>query len=216
MGFQNENSGTVTWAKIANGKVVLTSKTQLEGYIGRTNKLGNQVYELFYDTFTGKLTNVRTQDGEYGVQWFFEFDDAGKTYIITTGYDNRYARTFLVRLLNDKIDFNQPITIKPYSFVTDEEKKMTGVTIIQNGKKMDPAFSYEQLPKPQEVKVKKQITYNYTEQMEFLEDLISKLVMPRLSGANTPVIKTDKDGFINIEDDIDKDEEINFFEGLQD
>lgn len=211
MGFQNENSGSVTWAKIANGKVVLTSKTQLEGYIGRTNKLGNQVYELFYDLFTGKLTNVRTQDGEYGVQWFFEFDDAGKTYIITTGYDNRYARTFLVRLLNDKIDFNQPITIKPYSFVTDDEKKMTGVTIIQNGKKMDPAFSYEQLPKPQEVKVKKQITYNYTEQMEFLEDLISKLVMPRLTGATTPVIKTDKDGFISIEEDIMTGDDMDFY-----
>lgn len=210
MGFQNENAGSVTWAKLANGKVVLSSKTQLEGYVGRTNKLGNQVYELFYESFTGKLTNVRTQDGEYGPQWFFEFVDDDKTYVITTGFDNRYARTLLNRLLNKAIDFNHPISIKPYAFVTDDERKMSGVNVFQFGKKLNPRFLPEELPKAQEIKIKKQVSYNYSDQMEFLEDLIQKELLPKLTGSQSPKITTDKDGFINIEDDID------VYDGLHD
>lgn len=210
MGFQNENSGSVTWAKIANGKVILTSKAEMQGYVSRTNKVGNVVWELFYDSFSGKLTNVRSEEGMYGTQWFFEFDDEGSTIIVTTGYDNRYARTLINRLLNKAIDYNNPITLKPYSFITDDERKMSGVNVFQFGKKLNPRFLPEELPKAQEVKVKKQITYNYSEQMDFLEEKIQQELLPRLTGNKTPKVTTDKDGFLNIEDDID------VYDGLQD
>lgn len=203
MGFQNSTGGgLVTWAKIANGKVVLTSRNEAEGYISRTNKIGNTVYEKFYESFSGKLTNVKSQDGEYGAQWFFEFDDNGKTVLITSGFDNRYARTLLNRLLNETIDFNEPITIKPYAFITDDEKKMSGCNIIQNGKKIDPRFTYDQLPKPAELMIKKVMTYVYDEQMSFFEALIQKELLPKLGNSSSPIITNMSDDPFDIESDI--------------
>ena len=203
MGFINATgSGLVTWAKINNGKVVLTARNETEGYVSRVNKIGNTTYEKFYDSFEGKLTNVKSQEGDYGAQWFFEFDDNGKTIIITTGYDNRYARTLINRLLNTGIDFNQSITIKPYAFITEDEKKMSGCNVVQNGKKLDPRFTYEELPKPLEVMIKKVTTYSYDEQMTFLEEHIQKELLPKLGSSSSPTITNMSDDPFDIESDI--------------
>lgn len=206
MGFQNLDAQTTTWAKIAQGKIVLTSKVALDGYVSRTNKLGNVVYELFFESFEGKLLDIRLVEGEYGAQWHMTFDDNGKTVIITTGYENRYARTLLNRLLNKALDFNTTLTIKPYSFIPDgEEYTLTGCNVIQYGKKLNPRFDVKtELPPADEIIVKKQKTYNYTKQMEFLEQAIEKDLRPKLQGVKVAEAKVDKDGFIDIESDINE------------
>jgi hypothetical protein len=217
MGFQNLDAQSTTWAKIAGGKIVLTSKVALDGYVQRTNKIGNVVYELFFESFEGKLQDIRLVEGEFGPQWHLTFDDNGKTIIITTGYDNRYARTLLNRLLNKAIDFKEKISLKPYSFIPDDkEYTLTGCNVIQYGKKLNPRFDIKtELPQPEETTVKKQKVFNYSKQLEFLEEMIEKELRPRLPKQQAPQVPTDANGFINIEDDIE-DKELNFYDGLQD
>lgn len=216
MGFQNLDAQTTTWAKIAGGKIVLTSKVALDGYVQRTNKIGNVVYELFFESFEGKLVDVRLVDGEFGAQWHLQFDDNGKTVIITTGYENRYARTLLNRLLNKAIDFKQPITLKPYSFIPeDKEYTMTGCNVLQFGKKLNPRYDIKtELPQPEETIVKKQKVFNYAKQMEFLENAVEKELKPRFPKVDLSQIPVDKNGFLNIEDDIN--EEQDFFKTMAD
>ena len=204
MGFQNLDAQATTWAKLAQGKVVLTSKVALDGYVQRTNKIGNVVYELFFESFEGKLIDVRLVDGEYGPQWHLSFDDNGKSVVLTSGYENRYTRTLLNRLLNKALDFNAPLTIKPYSFIHDgEEYTLTGCNVIQFGKKLNPRYDVKtELPQPEETIVKKQKTFNYNKQMEFFENAIEKELKPRLKGSESLKIIKEFDGFIHIEDDI--------------
>jgi hypothetical protein len=202
MGFNTETgSGLAIWAKIINGKIVLKARNETAGYVARVNKIGDTTYEKFFESFEGKLTNVKSQEGDYGAQWFFEFDDNGKTVIITCGYDNRYARTLINRLLNTGIDLHQTLTVKPYSFITDDEKKMSGCNVIQNGKKLDPRFTYEELPKPLEVMIKKVTTYSYDEQMTFLEEHIQKELLPKLVSSSKAITNISDDPF-DIESDI--------------
>jgi hypothetical protein len=202
MGFNTETgSGLAIWAKIINGKIVLKARSETAGYVARVNKIGDTTYEKFFESFEGKLTNVKSQEGDYGAQWFFEFDDNGKTVIITCGYDNRYARTLINRLLNTGIDLHQTLTVKPYSFITDDEKKMSGCNVIQNGKKIDPRFTYEELPKPAELMIKKVMTYSYDEQMTFLEDHIQKELLPKLVSSSKAITNISDDPF-DIESDI--------------
>ena len=207
MGFQNVQTQSVTWAKISQGKVVLTSKVPMEGYVERINKMNATVYELFYNSFEGRLIDVELDsEANYGPQWKLTFDDNGKTVILTSGYENRYTRTLLNRLLNKAIDFTKEISINPYSFIPDgEEYTLTGCNVIQFGKKLNPRYDVKtELPQPEETIVKKQKTFNYNKQMEFFENAIEKELKPRLSGVKIADVKVDANGFIDIESDINE------------
>ena len=220
MGFTNDMSSVkTTYARLSSGHVTLSSKSELPDYVSRTNKIGNQIWEKTYKTYTGKLVDVRTVDGDYGVYWVFEFDDNGETVIISSSYDNRYTRTLLNRLLNKAIDFSEPITIAPYSFVPEGETyTLSGTNVIQFGKKINPRWDIKkELVQPEEIIIKKVKTYNYEKQLQFFEEMVAKELKPRLEGSREVkpnIIPTDKDGFINIEDDIEE-KEVNLYDGLE-
>ena len=53
---KNENTGIdITWAGISNGKFVVRAKQDDPKAVKRINKLGNEVYERFYDNIYGRI-----------------------------------------------------------------------------------------------------------------------------------------------------------------
>lgn len=215
MGFQTVNTGSLSWARISDGKIIQKLKDQTETSISRINKMGVLVHEAWHDAFEGILTNVETKDSDYGCQWLFEFKDGEDTIIITTGYANRYTRTLINRLLNPSIDFSKKIKIKPYKFTPeDADKEMTGVAVFQGAVKIEPGIPAEKLPQGEEIVVKKVKTWDYTKQMEFFENEVKENLLPKLSKKPRQIaeVKLDANGFINIEDDID---EPSLYDGLE-
>ena len=215
MGFHSTTVGSLSWARISDGKIIQKLKDKTETSMSRINKMGVLVHEAWHDAFEGHLTNVSTKDSDFGTQWLFEFKDGDDTIIITADYDKRYARTFLVRLLNSNLDFSKQIKIKPYRFTPeDKDKDVTGVAVFQGGVKIEPGVAQESIPMPSEITIKKVKTWDYTKQMEWFEQQIIDKVLPKLPKRNNqiPNVTLDSNGFINIEDDI---EEPNLYDGLE-
>lgn len=192
MSFITNSAPKVTWAKIAQGKIVLTSKEERDGYTARVNKLGNTVYEKFFEGFEGKLVSIRTQDGEYGCQYIFSFKDGEDFVNIAIGCESKYANHLILRLLSSQIDIKQPFSIKPYSFQSEEGNQISGLNVFQNDLKIQPAYSKEDMPQPDKVIIKKKLTYNWTPVTDFLEERMKTVLMPQLE-SSMPFIKNDSE-----------------------
>ena len=192
MSFITNSAPKVTWAKIAQGKIVLTSKEERDGYTARVNKLGNTVYEKFFEGFEGKLVSIRTQDGEYGCQYIFSFKDGEDFVNIAIGCESKYANHLLLRLLSNQIDIKSSFSIKPYSFISEAGNQISGLNIFQDGLKIQPAYSKEEMPQPEKIMIKKKLTYNWTPVTDFLEERMKTVLIPQLDSA-MPFIKNDSE-----------------------
>ncbi len=208
MGFISSESPQVQWAKISKGKVVLSSKTELEGYQSRQTKVGTIVFERFYESFEGILVGISVKEGQYGSQFIFAFRDGEDVTNVCVDYDSRYSRSLLNKLCNSGIDFKQSIRITPYDFVTRDDQRRVGVNVMQGGVKFDNVYTKDQIPEPIKAVVKKIITWDFTPQIEFLEAKVKELVMPKLNSTMsfikeepTIVAKSSISNKVEIEDD---------------
>jgi len=98
MGLENREGGN--YITILGGKLCQRVPADTVGAVDRVNKLGKTVFEKFYDSFTGKLVNIRTQDGAYGKSWVFDFQDTKEVYHLQLSYSNSFATQFLKILPN--------------------------------------------------------------------------------------------------------------------
>lgn len=194
MGFSNSTAASsAIYFGISEGKCRIRLKQATEGSITRTTKDGNVVHELVNDQFTGLLRAVEARETQYGKQWAFTFVDAPNIYILTIKYSSQYAKTLIQSLCNPALDITADITLRPYSFSPkdDNTRTITGVSVIQHGKKierpycspMNPEPGKTQLPPLEELIVRGEKIYDDTKQMEFLASelnahVISKLTRP--------------------------------------
>ena len=92
MGLETRTGGK--YITILGGKLCQRVPEGTEGAIQRTNKLGNVVYEKFYDSFTAKLVDIKVQDSPYGKTWNFVFKDKERklTIKISVALTNKKAK----------------------------------------------------------------------------------------------------------------------------
>lgn len=178
MGLENRSEGK--YITILNGKFTIRVNENTEGAIARINKLGKQVFELYYDRFTGILKNIKTTDGEYGKSWVFVFDVDGETFSLQLSYSNSFATAFLKMLPN--IDLSKPMTLTPSVKEVDGKNK-SSLFINQDGVAIKHAYTMENpngLPDMEQIKIKGQLQWDDTKRLEFLEAMIIKDIMPKL------------------------------------
>jgi hypothetical protein len=154
-----------------------------EGTVGasqRTNKLGNVVWEKYYDSFTGKLLNIRTQDGTYGKQWIFDFKDNAEVYHLQLPYSNSFASTFLKILPN--IDLSQEMKLTAQMKEVDGKVK-SSLFVNQGGNALKHAFTRDNpngLPPMEQITIKGQQQWDDTAQLEFLHNMVITTILPKL------------------------------------
>lgn len=196
MGLQNYEGGK--YITILGGKF---SQRVSEGTVGattRVNKAGKTVFENYYDSFTGKLVGIKTQDGEYGKNWLFSFKDKEDVYNLQLGYSNGYAVAFLKMLPN--IDTSSEMKVSPRSEEKDG-KTQTTLFVNQSGKPIKHAYTKENpngLPQWEQITVKGQLTWDSTKQLEFLENMVMTVVVPKLEGVSVPPTETADQQFDSI------------------
>lgn len=179
MGLANREGGK--YITILNGKFCVRVSSDTPGAKKRVNKLGKTVYELFYDSFTGKLLNIRTRDGEYGKSWEFYFRDGADVYTLQLSYSNSYATNFLKILPN--IDLSKEMKVQPSQKIEDGKTK-SSLFISQDGVTLKHAYTKDKpngLPPMEEKTVKGQIVWDDTDRLEFLSAMVEKDILPKLS-----------------------------------
>lgn len=187
MGFHQSQTTNRIYAKISNGKIVLSSKEPREGYTERVNKAGNTVYEQAHDAFTGYLVNVEAHDGDFGKQWLFTMRDAPEEpqVVIQTFFDSSYGKGFVNCLLNPELDLTEKFTVKPYAYEKDGKNK-TGVGIKQRGNDIRWQYTKDNgLPAMTKIKVKGQEQWDSSDVLEFFEQKIQTEILDRID-AKTP------------------------------
>lgn len=188
MGLDNRQEGK--FINIYKGKF---SQRVQEGTPGAQSRIlekgknaGNPVFEKFYDSFTGKLVDIKMQDGEYGKSWIFSFKDQGEVYNLQLSYSNSFATALLKMLPN--VDLSQEFKVSPSTKEVDGKNK-SSLFINQNGVPVKHAYTRENpngMPDMEQVTVKGQLVWDDTKRLEFLYDMVATQIIPKLEGTEVP------------------------------
>lgn len=178
MGLDNREGGK--YITILNGKFCVRVPQGTAGAVERVNKLGNTVYEKFYDSFEGKLINIRTQDSPYGKNWVFDFRDEGEVYHLQLSYSNSYATNILKILPN--IDITKEMKVQPAQRIEDGKTK-SSLFISQDGTTLKHAYTKDNpngLPQMEQITIKGQLVWDDTKRLEFLSAMVERDILPKL------------------------------------
>ena len=180
MGFNNYDGSK--YFNIIGGKFTQRVAEGTPDAVNRINKEGKSVWELQHDSFTGKLVDIKTQDGAYGKNWLFCFRDKEDTYNLQLGYSNGYSVALLKMLPN--IDVTKEFKVSPKSETVDG-KIQTSLFINQDGKPIKHAYTKAEpngLPQWEQITVKGQQVWDSTKQLVFLENMVNSTILPKLGG----------------------------------
>jgi len=182
MGLENKQSGN--FITILGGRLCQRVPEGTPGAEQRTNKLGNVVTEKFYDRFTGKLIDIKVQDGTYGKTWNFVFKDKEEPYTLQLSYSNSFSTALLKMLPN--INLANEMTISP-SVKEVDGKDRSSLFVNQDGKAIKHAYSRENsngMPDMEQVTVKGVLIWDDTKRLEFLDNMVHTLIIPKLREIN--------------------------------
>lgn len=182
MGLNTREEGN--FITILAGKFCQRVSENTPGAIKRVNKMGKTVFEKFYDSFTGKLVGIKTQDGEYGKSWIFSFKDKEDVYNLQLSYSNSFATQFLKMLPN--ADLSKEMKVSP-SVKNVDGKDKSSLFINQDGVALKHAYTRENpngIPDMEQVTVKGQLVWDDTKRIAFLYNMVATVIIPKLEAIN--------------------------------
>ena len=182
MGLDNRQTGN--FITILGGKLCQRVPEGTDGAVKRTNKVGAVVYEKFYDSFTGKLIDIKVQDGTYGKTWNFVFIDKEEPYTLQLSYSNSFSTALLKMLPN--IDLTKEMKISP-SVKEIDGKDRSSLFVNQNGAAIKHAYTREKpngMPDMEQLTVKGVLIWDDTKRLEFLDNMVHQTIIPKLRGVN--------------------------------
>jgi len=193
MGLETRSTGK--YIGIYKGRFCQRVQSSEEGSVARVLEkgpnAGKTVQEKYYDSFVGKLVDIKTNDGPYGKQWDFAFKDNADVYHLNLPYSNSFAKNFLKILPN--VDLTKEMKVSPSTKEVDGKMK-SSLFVNQDGIAIKHAYTKENpngLPPMVQVKVKGELVWDDTDMLEFLKQMVFKNIVPRLEGAGSQ--SADKD-----------------------
>jgi len=183
MGLNNNQSSSI-YLQISNGKLVRSFSSPTPKSVSRTNKVGKEVHEEFYDSLTGYVKGISTKETEYGKFWVINVNDGESDYTLSTNYSGGYAVSFLKAIPN--ADLRRVMTITPRIMV-DGDKRNSVMFINQDGKGLKHYWTKDnpgQLPNLEKIKIKGKDTWDDTKRLEYLENFVKDLFNAKVEPAS--------------------------------
>lgn len=169
MGVVN-NKPKMGFLKILQGTFRQEVPAGTPGSQSRTNKEDRIVNEMIWTELEGKITSVDLKEHEeYGYQLCINVSDGKEAFQLQLPLSSNHADTFLNKSAN--IDFKKPVTFSPYQFTPKgEEKEKRGMTIKQDGVKVESAWTKEnpgEVPELEKKKVKGKDVWDNSKRIDF-------------------------------------------------
>lgn len=92
-------------------------------------------WELRYKSVSGRITGMKIKDSDFGEQLVIVLSDGAEKFQIQLPLTSNYFTDFGRKLPN--IDLSDTVSIAPYDFTPKDGKKKTGLSIVQEGIKLD-------------------------------------------------------------------------------
>ena len=125
---------------IYQGKIVQRADVNTPNAVKRTNKNGEDVYELIFESFSAEIKDIYVEDTEWGEQCRVLLSDMGDEYVLNFPTDGSNFDSFAKKSPNVKP--NVYYTIKPYDFTPEGGKRQVGVNLFYDSdKKVETAFT---------------------------------------------------------------------------
>jgi hypothetical protein len=182
---------------IVQGHLMQRVKEDTPGAVKREwEKDGNSgiKWELQYKNLTGHLTGVEFKESDFGEQCIIKMEANGEKAQLQMAMDSNYFSSFGHRFSN--INFDLPLTINAYNFENENKKKMAGLSLTQDGKKLKGYFWDTEAkvpingmiqPQGDRDKFKKaDWIYYFSKVTEFLKDHIGSEFSKMITGDRPP------------------------------
>ena len=116
------------------GKVVQSVSKETPNAVFRVNGNGKDVYELIYSSLSGRILDITIfEDKEYGDKCRITLDDVGERMVLQFPVESRYFNSLACKIRN--IPTNTHVTIKPYDFKAEDDKRVIGLNILEGDEK---------------------------------------------------------------------------------
>jgi len=130
-------------------------------------------YYVLFDV-SGLLTNVTIKELPFGEFVELEITDVDEKFVVSLGdVTGRIAKDFARKC--GGIDLSSELVFGVWSLTAeqaDNGKAKSGVRMYQDGDKLEYFISYEDLPQPEKKTRGRKVTWDYSEQEDFLYDTI--------------------------------------------
>lgn len=170
------------YLSISNGKICRPVQQPTSKSVERVNKNGKLVHEEFYPAISGRITDISVKDHpEFGKFWMVKITDEMDNYVLQFNYSSGYANSFLKALPN--VDFSEHVKLSPKLDEKDGKKKTT-LFLSQDGHPVKWFYTKDNpngLPQLRKIKVKGKDTWDDSEIMEFLEQMVNNDIKPQLN-----------------------------------
>jgi len=171
----NETQNTnITYANISNGMIVIKSDSSDPKSKSRINKLGNEVFERFYRSIAGTITNISVEENKFGetdVRVGLKNEDT--IGVLTFKLNSSYGRAFLAQIFN--VDFTKQVEFTPWSKVSEDGTKKTRLYLGYGGRQSVEWKLPEGTPEVKWVQTKKGNVVDPVSQAEHEDFLDTKL-----------------------------------------
>lgn len=169
------NFSNAIYLGISDGKISRRVPQATDTSVARTTKDGKLVHEEFYKGWKGRITNITTKENDYGKQWLVTLKDEDGDAILQMPYSSGYSAAFLKALPN--VDLTCDVLLTPKMTIEGDKKKTT-LFINQHGQAVKWFYTKDNpngLPVLKQIKVKGKVTWDDSEIMEFLENMVKRL-----------------------------------------
>lgn len=167
---------------ISNGQICKKVQKPTSISKERVNKNGVTVHEEYYKGWKGRITAIEVREHkEFGKFWNITLTDDQGDAILQMQYSSGYSAAFLKTLPN--IDLASDVIITP-SLKIEGDKKKTSVFVTQHGQPLKWYYTKDNmrgLPELKQVKIKGKMTWDDSDIMEFLENMVNTDIIPMLS-----------------------------------
>lgn len=140
MALVNKSSNDKFLSILSDGTIRLSVPEGTEGAVRREyetsdGKTGVK-HELVYTELSGMLTDVKFFEGDFGKLIQLTIEDVGEDpVVLSIGTASNFGEDLMKKLPG--VDIEKPIVISPYSFEDEKGKKRKGVTLSQDGNKLE-------------------------------------------------------------------------------
>lgn len=142
MALKNTRSDNTFVTILSDGTLRVTVPEGTDGAVKREyetsdGKKGVKYEHVFTELF-GMIKKINFFEGSYGKSLQIIVEDNGEEYNLSVNTESNFGEDLMKKL--PSVDMKKPVLIVPYSFDDEKGKKKRGVTISQDGKKIQNFF----------------------------------------------------------------------------
>lgn len=180
------------YLSIQSGKIAHRQPEATATSKARTLESGKVIHEELYDSMEGVIKNISFKDGDYGTQLIVQVDNDGEIANLQMALSSNPSGSFLKSLPN--IDPTKAVKFSPKMEEKDGKRK-TSLFINQNGQSVKWAWTKDnpgELPTLKKIKIKGKDTWDDSEQIEFLQNYVNNVFLPKLKGGAVDAVAPDE------------------------